>query len=598
MSIYGNSPPGVGWRRIELATEGGQPRKLWIPPPVEHELKPHPLAPLYQGDDRKLLFDQALSEITSTNLHATDDLKDLLRQTCLVNLWFFLKGVASFSGPYDKLTDHLHVEMTNYYQKEMYPGSRAGGFIFRSGYKSTVWDSGANSWEVLRNPNIRMSIVSGVIERAMEWLAISQRTFDNNDLMEWLFPEYYVKKPSSQPRWNANEMVTPARSREFVEPSIKIMGAFGSTAGVHCDLLKADDIVSDKQLTAMQEASAEMIKAGQWLMSNMNTLLMSPIESRVFVIGTRYAINDPYEKIFENMKTFDGPDQMIPHKPIDKGIWDVYYRMVVQDDLEVFPESVSKEYLETMDEWTKLTQYYNNPYLFNKGEINNYGFQGCSIDMKDELVRYKDHLGQEKEVRLRDLYIIQVTDPAATAGGVATRRHSRSAHMVIGQDQDGRYFVLWGNVGHKEILTVFDWLFKAKAIFGKWLRRSGMEMQGPFKLLGPLIFKEQKKRHESLGFYGIKTQGDKDTRIRGYLEMPLSESKIYVVDGMFKDEIEKELEVFPGGAQKDCLDVLAMGIQESRKPKVLKWSGVDWFDETEVKAQRDGGSGRCRVTGY
>ena len=600
LKLQSNTPPSVGWRLSQIIDQKSKTiRPLWIPPAIEPEVKKHPMSPLFNGADGSEKLIQALTAISSKSLStANEELRDLLKQACYASLWFFMKGVASFGGPFDKLTDHLHVDMTNWYQSMMLPGVKAGGFIFRSAYKTTNWTSGANGWEILRDPNIIICLISGITSKALEMMATTEHIFDANEIMEWLFPELYVKN-TNRDHWSTTEMISPGRTKWADQPTLKPLGVGVSAQGTHADLLKIDDIVGDTQLNEDRSAGAEMRKAGNWLMSNMNTLLMSPIFSRVFVGGTRYDVADPYEVIFKNMRSIKGADYAIPHKTKEDGIWDVYYRMAIEHELEIFPESVGKKQLMLMDEWTRMTQYYNNPYLYRKSEINNYEFGSCELSFEKghERVIWTDYEGFEQSRYLIEMDLIQVADPAATEGSQATKRSSKSAHLLGCRDRDENYFIIRGNIGHKEIYTVYDWFFTTMRVFGKWIRKSGMEMKGGFKLLEPQIRREQRKRKVKLKFGPIQTTGDKDARIRAYLETPLKNHKLFVIDSEFKKVIQAELDVFPNGLIKDGLDVVAMFVQESREPRKLTREGQDWWSPSDVGLNALGGS-RNKVTGY
>ena len=112
--------------------------KIERPKPVPIKLLPHPQAPLMSRKDGPLIFKQVIDEVLSGRFSTSNpEIRELIRQAGFVSLWFFLRGIAAYNGPYERLTNHLHVDMANHYQDFMYPGSWSAFFIFRSGYKST-----------------------------------------------------------------------------------------------------------------------------------------------------------------------------------------------------------------------------------------------------------------------------------------------------------------------------------------------------------------------------------------------------------------------------------------------------------------------------
>ena len=76
---------------------------------------PHPKAPTFSQDaDPRSLLTDLIKEVTSQNFHVTDSMIQLIREAGYVSLWFYLKYVLGFSGPYEKLDDKLHLAMCNF----------------------------------------------------------------------------------------------------------------------------------------------------------------------------------------------------------------------------------------------------------------------------------------------------------------------------------------------------------------------------------------------------------------------------------------------------------------------------------------------------
>ena len=84
-----------------------------------YDIQPHSKAPVFSLDSNpQLVFDQLFAEFTSQNFSPTQQVFELFRQASLVNLYFFLTVVCAASGPYDQLTDHLHLDMCNFRQSD------------------------------------------------------------------------------------------------------------------------------------------------------------------------------------------------------------------------------------------------------------------------------------------------------------------------------------------------------------------------------------------------------------------------------------------------------------------------------------------------
>jgi phage terminase large subunit-like protein len=119
-------------------------------------------------------------------------------------------------------------------------------------------------------------------------------------------------------------------------------------------------------------------------------------------------------------------------------------------------------------------------------------------------------------------------------------------------------------------------------------------MQGPFKVLRPLILAEQQRRDAVIRLRPVSAKGDKDQRIRSYLQPEFERGAIYAVKSA-EAAIRGEMQVFPDGHQKDVLDMLALAIAASVKPR----EHGDEDDEDDVTAmKRKAHVGVSPVTGY
>lgn len=540
------------------------------PDPVPIELLPHPQAPILASSDGREVFQQVLTLAQSGTFSTQNaEIREVLRQAGFVSLWFFLRVVAAYNGPYERLTNHLHVDMANHYQRFMYPGSWSAFFLFRSGFKSTLITYGANGWELLRNPDLTIAMGSAISDRAYDFLHETQRIFDSNEFFQWLYPEY-VPPSGRQRSWNDKEMTLPNRTRRKVAPSIQILSVGASSQGVHVELLKLDDIVGDAQLSSERTANADMRRITNWFKSNKRTLVDKPETSRIVVVGTRYGVDDPYEQIMESIAgQYGGGWEDIPREPTDDGEWNVYYRQAVESGHEVFPEALSRKTLARIrdeDPWNYLTQYINNPYTVETAELSAFEPGTSAVDYDPTsgwVLSYFNGTGWTTHY-LSDCDVVVATDPAATERNVATVKSSRSATVVIATAPDRTHHIIDIRADHVPISTVFDWMF---ATAEKWRPRvESLEQNGPFKVLRSMIVDEQHRRGRWLPLVPAKGVGDKDARIRSELEPRLRDGRLYLTEAT-RDTFLGELVAFPGGHKKDVLDATAQGLMLAIVPQ-------------------------------
>ena len=531
------------------------------------QIIPHAKAPLFSEKDWRLKLQHAIDEITSQNFQATESVREILRQAGFVNLWFFLKCIASFNGPYGDLTDHVHMEMCNFYQQQMMiPGGRAAGFVPRSFFKSTIWTHGGNTFEINRDPKIRIGLVSGIADRAVSFMRTSQATFDSNELFAWLYPENAVT--NQRDGWSNKMTIHPSRTIAHPEPTIQLVTAGGSSQGVHAGLLKIDDIVGDSELDSEHMAGAEMLKRANWLKSNTETLLLDWTTSRIMVVGTRYAVDDPYAFIMEDTKWATEAFKELPYSVREDGTWDVYYRLIKEDGKIILPERFTEVKLQKLyekDPWTYWSQYFNNPHKAQSSDMDMYEFKQCWLEFEDgEPIIVLP--GVHDKIYVADCDVVQCVDPAASERRKDSKT-SRSAQLTMATDCVGRHFFIHGHAGYEEVKTVWSWMLKSVRLFGRYLRLTGLEQQGAFKLLGPLFrdWAQRDQVSQEMKLRDVRTSGDKDARIRSHLQPPLSQGKLYAVEGP-RELLQQELDVFPGARRKDVLDAAAMCLQMAQQP--------------------------------
>jgi hypothetical protein len=302
-------------------------------------INPHKKAPLFDNPaEANLVIQQLITELGSNNFStANEELRELLREAGFVNLWFFLKFIAGYSGPYDLLNTELHLDIANFRQSPdcLKPGSKFGAFLPRSSLKSTILTHGAASWEALRNPDIRILITNSVEDRAYDFCKVAFSTFRDNDFTKWLYPEYII--PQKQAK-----MVLPNRNKNYVEDTWNYKGFGGELAGVHVNLILFDDIVGVEDLDANMVGSMSMERAKRKFETATRSLLVSQTKDRVGLIGTRYSIDDVYENVVQSCKKVVGfTDGNI--KPVDGGNWTIYYRKWKEYGKSIFPDAYTEE---------------------------------------------------------------------------------------------------------------------------------------------------------------------------------------------------------------------------------------------------------------
>lgn len=585
-----------------------------MPKAISLRIDHHPKAPLFRNEGNPvLLLDQAIMEISSGNLStANESIRQVLRQAGYINLWFFLRCILSLGGgPYESLTNHLHVEMCNFYQASEYddgPNSTLfwAGFIGRKHFKTSCWTHGGLTWSITINPNRSIGLGSGVMDRALEFMWQIQTNIAKNEVYKWLYPEYVPLL--NQKRWNDKEMVMPKTCMDvqLPEASIKPFAVLGSTQSLHFNRLHLDDIVGDAQLNADRQAGADMIKTSNWLKTNIRTLGKNMLSTRVFNAGTRYSSEDPHEYIMSNMKALQGYTEIlneVEHYALtDDGEWTVYYRLADEGGGEsIFPERIPLKVLNkiaTDDWWTYIMQYQNKAWNTGLSEFADFTIQECWLEWSEKssyfILHYEIGPKWAKREVAWPLDVCDVTMPVDPAASEKKRsaQTSRTAILVLAVTPDGARCLIDGKVDFMSTTAMFDEMFRLKKKYYT-IRATLLELQGPFKALESVLVKEQNTRHEWLNLRPVTAVVDKDVRIRSNLHPVFMNNLVYATSSIYP-KIKEEIIVFPDGKKKDALDAFAIG----ERGMILPSSEEEEGEHNEAEEEMLYLSDRSPVTGY
>jgi hypothetical protein len=565
------------------------------------ELIPHPKAPLFSRPDGLLTFQQILQEMSSGNASlGNKEVQDIFRQAGFVNLWFFLKGIASHSGPFELLNEDLHMDMCNFRQSLLTPGCRGALFVPRDTFKTTIFTEGASAWELLRDPEMRIRITNQIAAKAEDFMHTVKNIFDSNELFAMLYPEY-VPIPN-QRRWNETEIVLPNRKRKRREASVESGGVGGASEGHHYDLHLIDDMIGLAALNSGHQSGAEMTHTRNWFWGSEKTLLQSMKTSRVLVVGTRYAVDDVYDDIIARASVNLGTP-MRDFKPAETGKWQVYYRQAIENGESIFPENLTIEGLAEMaqdDYWTYVTQYLNDPQAAGLAEFNEYKVKKCFLESNTVEIAGGENIliwniryfknGEEVLLPLSSCDLITAWDPAASERYMSAKT-SRSAGGAIATDCDNNHFILDLRADYVKVTTMFNWMFSMKKKFKEYLRGTFLEAMGAFKVLLPIIREEETRRGENLNLRPVHVVGEKEARIRTILQPVLEQGRLFI-DEHYYDLFWDEQRAFPQSQKKDILDMTSLGVKASIRPLSDAEKTEQRRAEKRLTGQRRG------ITGY
>lgn len=139
------------------------------------------------------------------------------------------------------------------------------------------------AYEMIRNPNARIALVSDTHTKSTMFLAGIKNALESSDVIKNSWGSVQGKV------WKDNAITLSMRTRQHVEPGLIAMGAAsGAITGMHFEHIYLDDVVSfDSSRSPVQSERLE-----NWFKTTLLPTLMPG--GTITVLGTRYAPNDLY----------------------------------------------------------------------------------------------------------------------------------------------------------------------------------------------------------------------------------------------------------------------------------------------------------------
>lgn len=166
---------------------------------------------------------------------------------------------------------------------------------FESG-KTNQITIGRVLWELGRDPNLRVAIVSRAGRGAKKFLAAISKYIERSNELHEVFPDLI---PSRDPRdpWTS-EQITIQRSTFSKDPSVQVLGLHGQILGARIDLLILDDLL-DFEVTATAE---QREKVQKWTESTLFTRATK--SARIVFLGNAWHEDDVMHKAVEEKGFF------------------------------------------------------------------------------------------------------------------------------------------------------------------------------------------------------------------------------------------------------------------------------------------------------
>lgn len=148
--------------------------------------------------------------------------------------------------------------------------------------KSTQFTVDYVIWELYKNPDLRIAIVSSVKSVASSFLREIQSQLESNELLKSDLGSLVPKRPD---KWSESEIIVK-RKALYKDPSIAAIGANGAILSKRCDLLILDDILNPDNVKTEDQRQ----KTKDWFGKVLYPILVP--DGKLIVIGTIFHEDD------------------------------------------------------------------------------------------------------------------------------------------------------------------------------------------------------------------------------------------------------------------------------------------------------------------
>lgn len=363
-------------------------------------------------------------------------------------------------------------------------------------------------WRLIKNPNLRILIVSNTHSQAQAFLSEIKQHIENNETFKEVFPEIM---PGS--RWTDSEIVLSAKTSITKEANISALGAGGPIVSKHVDLLLVDDIVNEEN----SRTETQRKKLESWFYQTLMPTLEP--DGKIHILGTRYNYHDLYGQLIQGAY---GDHFLVSRAITDEGksLWE-----------KRFPLKKLKEMRKEYGSVHFAMQFQNDATLA-KGEI-----------FKEEWLQYYTEVPELK-------YMFQGVDLA-----ISQKENADYFAMVtVGVSYDRKIYVLDAYQGR---LTFKQ---QQEAIIRKFKEFDPVAVAIETNAYQAAQVQNLKALEPSIRVVPLHTHKDKVTRAR-MISPYFEDGRVHVKKGMY--HLLEQLLQFPYGRHDDLFDALEFAVSRS-----------------------------------
>ena len=433
------------------------------------------------------------------------------RTLCLNDLYFLCTEVL---GHEDMKGSELHIEMCaqadqDQFTKQLY-------LSFRGSLKTSIVTVAKSIQRILKDPNIRIAIISGSLANSAKCIDLIKKPFLYNEKLKELFPEHVPQLKEQE--GTKYDWTTPFRNKHNLkEGTLEAIGPGVKLSGRHYDVLLKDDIVDPKNVTTAEQR--DKIKSFD---AETKMLLENPATGKEIYVGTRWHYDDLYGELEKSLL----PEMVFKRSAIRK------------DGLATWPQRFPLHVLDEIKRSPTMGSYmFSGNYLLDPISEEDQEFKAEWI---------------HTVCGLPNKFILQTItlDPAITE----KLSGDYSAFCVVGWDEQRVLHIL---ETHNQRLNPTGLLEKIFYYHKRYPNAAmGIEKVAFQRYLIEDVKRMQREREIYFKIIELEPHGkSKRERIRQLI--PLFENNIVSMDPIKHPVLAEQLLEFPKGRHDDVLDALA-----------------------------------------
>jgi len=471
---------------------------------------------------------------------------------------FFISLIMNFESlkysldPIKFIKEVMNLECKSFHKEwiELFENNRYVSLLAPRGHGKTTIVGSYIVWRIIRDPDIRILIVTINQDKADEMMTFVQHQLEGNERLIDLFGE---QKGYSKDWSRSTLRVWRAGKSGFAhkEPTLSVLGITSSMVGGHYDLIILDDI-TDQKNSKTEHRRQELIR---WY--NLTLMPMLEPDGKILSIGTKWHEKDIHYYFQETSNFIGRRYQAIIDEEKEEVLWPDRFNYEKLQEIRSGIGSIGFE-----------LQYQNNIVADADAPIKREWVQAAVENYKMILPPYDIYMGVD----------------------LASKGEGMDYFCIsIVAIKDGLIYLMDGIKTKASLFHQFEII---KSYFNKWQPlKIGIESAAQQKMIT-----DQLMESTTLPILPIKSSivNDRMSRVQR-LSVYFETNRIFINPTL--TAWSDEMILFPRGANDDTIDSLSFAIQCSQLEDESK---IDWGSVKNMvkEAKRNVGTGGSNVRKY